>query len=79
MNVETSAETNGPNLLPQCFVAMCVDEWSKRNQPRNVLAAAMLAHAINLLLEDSEPDEVGYILAGLAKEILSSRTGAGYA
>lgn len=79
MKVETSAETNSPNLLPQRFVAMCVEEWSKCNLPRNVLAAAMLAHAINLLLEDSEPDEVGYILAGLAKEILGSRTGAGHA
>jgi hypothetical protein len=42
-----------------------------------VLNLEWLAHSINLLLEESEPDEVGYILAGLAKEILSSRTGSG--
>ncbi|EAQ36949.1 hypothetical protein NB311A_07363 [Nitrobacter sp. Nb-311A] len=79
MKVETSAETNSPNLLPQRFVAMCVEEWSKHNLPRNLIAPVMLAQAINLLLEDSEPDEVGYVLAGLAKEILSSRTGVGHA
>jgi hypothetical protein len=79
MKVGKSAETNGSSQLPQRFVAMCVEGWSSCNQPRNMLAPAMLAHSINLLLEESEPDEVAYILAGIAKEILAAPAGVGHA
>lgn len=79
MTVGKSAKDTGSNLLPQRFIAMCVEEWAKRNQPRNVLAPAMLAHSIALLLEESDPDEVGYILAGIAKQILASPAGVGHA
>lgn len=79
MEIGKTTDTNDSNLLPQRFIAMCVEVWAKRNQSRNVLAPAMLAHSINLLLEESEPDEVGYILAGIAKEILASPVGVGHA
>lgn len=56
--------------LPQQFVAKCVATWAKYGQAPDLLGKAMLAHAINLLLEDaSEPGEVAHILVGIAVQI----------
>jgi hypothetical protein len=64
---------NGGEDLPQRFVAMCVETWGRYRQPRDVLAPAMLAHALNLMLEDGPPDEVAAILRGIASEISTPR------
>ena len=55
--------------LAREFVAVCAAIWAKYQQPPGLLARAMLAHAINTMIEDGEPGEVAHILAGLAVQI----------
>lgn len=65
--------------LPQRYVAMCVETWAKKfGLAPDVLGGAMLAHAVNLLLEQDEPREVAMLLAGLAVQICPPET-AGHA
>ena len=61
------------------FVAMCAEVWSRYQQPRELLGPVMLAQAINLMLESSEPDEVAHILAGIALSIGVQQNGVGHA
>jgi hypothetical protein len=64
--------------LARRFVVMCVSTWARFRRPNADLAPAMLAHAVNLMIEDGGPDEAAAVLAGLAAEISTPET-AGHA
>jgi hypothetical protein len=65
--------------LPQRYVEMCVATWTKYRQPADVLGPAMLAVAINLMIEHADdPGEVAHILVGIAAQ-LSPAQEAGHA
>lgn len=79
MKIDKASDLDDPNLLPQRFVAMCVQTWLKYGQCPDALGSAMLTHAINLMLRCDDADEVAHILAGLAVQISNQTQGAGHA
>jgi hypothetical protein len=65
--------------LPQRYVAMCVETWVRKfGLSADLLGGAMLAHAVNLMIENGGAEEAAAILAGLSLQI-STPDVAGYA
>ncbi len=57
-----------PSLSEQ-FVGRMVAVWCRHNLPEDELASAMLAHAVNALIDANDPHEVAGLLVGIAAQI----------